>query len=157
MDICERIISSVDWAQLHTLHGDATPFAEALLQLIRSQDGYEAETIWRRGIENSVFAQNGIYDAAEPAVDAVFAALAADRPAHVRASVVELLFHIVNGGSTEEPDLSRRCLERARAGIWLLVREAVRGPDGIRDTVLEIMSILDPVRADALASWGYAP
>ena len=153
MDICEKIISSVDWAQLHTMQGDATQFGEALLQLIRSQDSHEAKTIWRREIENVVFAQNGIYDAAVPTIDVVLAVLVTDRPTHVKCSALELLFCILNGGSAEKPDLFRRCSERATKGIWLLMREAVSGPEWVLDAVLDIMDILDPAQADALRSW----
>lgn len=157
MDLCEKIVSSVDWARLHTMEGDASQVGEALLQLIRSKDGHEAETIWRRGIENVVFAQNGIYDAAEPTIDVMLAALVTDRPTHVRASALELIFLILNGGSEEDPDLSRRCSERATKGIWLLVREAVSGPEWVLEPVLDIIDILDPVQADALRSWVNAP
>jgi hypothetical protein len=135
------------------MQGDATQFGEALLQLIRSQDGHEAETIWRRGIDNVVFAQNGIYDAAVPAIDVMLAALVTDRPTHVKGFALELLFYILNGGSAEEPDLSRRCSERAIKGIWLLMGEAVNGPEWVLDAVLDIMDILDPTQADALRSW----
>ena len=157
MDICEKIISSVDWAQLHTMQGDATQFGEALLQLIRSQDSHEAKTIWEREIENVVFAQNGIYDAAVPTIDIMLAALVTDRPMYIRVFALELLFHILNGGSEDEPDLSRRCSERATKGIWLLIREAVRGPEWATDVVLEIMDDLDPAQADALRSWVNSP
>lgn len=157
MDVAESVIRSVDWARFHTMQGDATQYSVALLQVIRSQDGHEAEAIWRRGIENVVFAQNGIYDAAEPTIDVMLAALVTDRPTHVRVSAIELLFNILNGGSTEDPNLARRCLERAKRGTWLLVREAVSGPEWALDAVLDIMDILDPLQADALRSWIDAP
>jgi hypothetical protein len=152
MDLGEAAIRSVDWARFRTSEGKATQFGDVLVQLLRGRDAAEAEEVWRR-IENVVFSQDMIFSAAEPTIDAMLAALVQDRPVHVKASVIDLLFHLLHGGSDEDPDLSRRCRERALRGTWLLVREAATGPEWVRDPVLEILDLVDHRQAEALRAW----
>ncbi len=152
MDIGEAAIQSVDWACFQISTGEASEFGNTLVGLLRSRDAAESEEIWRH-IENFVFSQDTIFTAAEPTIDAMLAALVQDRPMHVKALIMDLLFLLLNGSSVDDRDLSRRCRERALRGTWLLVHEAVTGPAWIRQAVLEVLDLVDPGQADAVRAW----
>jgi hypothetical protein len=51
---------------------------------------------WR--LENHLVVQGSVFEAAEPSVSVLVAALADERPRHVRVSILDLLFQILNGG-----------------------------------------------------------
>jgi hypothetical protein len=152
----ERAIAAVNWQALEIQGGTADDLPAALLALFRSTTDAEAEQVWWKSFENKVFAQNTIYGAAEETINVLLAALADDRPQHVRGWILELLFFLLNGGSDEDQTLAERCREQARLGLWLLAREA-RVSSGLeQEDALEVIEIIDPQRAalvrDALAS-----
>jgi hypothetical protein len=152
MDFGETAIRSVNWRRFQISTGEATQFGNVLVRLIRSHDAVESKEVWRY-IENFVFSQDLIYSAAEPTIDVMLAVLVEERPMHVKALVLDLLFLLLHGASEEDPDLSRRCRERALRGTWLLVRQVVVGPEWVREPVLEILDLVDPGQADALRVW----
>jgi len=152
MDLGEATIRSLDWAQYRIKTGDASQFGDQLIRLLHSRDATESLEVWRN-IENHVVSQDTIYDAAEPTVDSILAALVEERPDHVKAMIIDLLFLLLNGGSVEDPNLSGRCRARAMRGTWLLVREAANGPEWVRDAVLEVLELVDAGTAAALRAW----
>ena len=86
-----------------------------------------------------------MFDASVFLVSALVAALVDPRPRHVRIAVLDLLFQIVCGEPHEEEiargnhDLTERCREAARQGLWILYRELLTGErDAARD-VLEVI------------------
>lgn len=157
MGFGESAIAAVNWPSLELLGGrTADDLPAALLALFRSTTETEAEQVWSKSFENKVFAQNTISGAAEATINVLLAALADERPQHVRGWILELLFFLLNGGSEEDPTLAERCREQARLGLWLLAREA-RVSSGLeQEDALEVIEIIDPQRAalvrDALAS-----
>lgn len=152
MDIGEAAIRSTEWSRFQISTGEATQFGDKLIRLLGSQNATECKEAWRY-IENFVFSEDDIFSAAEPTIDAMLAALVDDRPGPIKSVVIDLLFLLLHGGSTDDPDLARRCRERALRGTWLLVREAVIGSEGTRRAVLEVLDLVDSAQADALRSW----
>ncbi|SRR6266699_239533 len=152
MDVGEAVIRSFDWSRFQISTGEATRFGDTLIRLLRISNTAEYEETWR-DIENVVFCQDTIFSAAEPTIDAMLAALVDDRPAPIKSVVIDLLFLLLNGGSVEDPDLARRCRERAIRGVWLLVREAVSGSEGVRRAVLEVLDLVDSSQAYAVREW----
>jgi hypothetical protein len=151
MDVGEAVALSVDWSAYELMTGEATQFGDRLVRLLRSCDPAECQEAWRH-IENHVFAQDTIYSAAEPTIDVLLAALVADKPL-IKGMLIDLLFLLLNGSSAADPDLAVRCRHRAQRGVWLLVRLAVTGSEGIREAIGEVLDLVDPVQADALRSW----
>lgn len=145
-------IRSIDWSRYRIITGGADRFGDALEGLLYASSPDQSRVAWT-GIENVVFAQNTIFSAAEPTVDVVLATLVGDPPRHVRTTIIDLLFLILGGASDEDPDLHRRCRERAMRGIWLLVREAAHAEEPTRDAVLEAMELIDPTQAATLRMW----
>jgi len=152
MDVGEAVIRSFDWSRFQISTGEATRFGDTLIRLLRISNTAEYEETWR-DIENVVFCQDTIFSAAEPTIDAMLAALVDDRPAPIKSVVIDLLFLLLNGGSVEDPDLARRCRERAIRGVWLLVREAVSGSEGVSRAVLEVLDLVDSSQAYAVREW----
>jgi hypothetical protein len=151
-DLGEAVIRWVDWSRYRVSTGNARQFGGTLLRLLRAASPDESREVWN-GIENSVFAQDTIFSAAEPAIDVVLAALVADRPRHVKVALVDLLFLVLNGHSDEDPGLHDRCHGRALRGLWLLAREAAGAEEPVRDAVLEAMDLIDPTQTEALRTW----
>lgn len=151
-DLGEAAIRSTDWSRYRLSTGNAEQFGGTLLRLLRSGTPDETAVVWK-SIENFVFAQDTIYSAAEPTVDVVLAALAGDRPGHVKVMLVDLLFLILHGRSSEDVGLHERCQRRAVRGMWLLAREAVTADEDGRDAVLDAMDLIDPVQTEALRRW----
>jgi hypothetical protein len=148
----ERAIADVDWTKLRVLRGTGAEYADTLRAFLRSEDFAAAELTWN-DIENVVFAQNTIYEAAEPTVLVLLAALADNPAAHMRGWIVELLFMLLNGASIEDPDLANRCREQAMRGIWLLAGEAATSEAAARSAVLDVIRLIDPVIERKLVIW----
>jgi len=145
----ERAIAAVNWQALEISGGrTADDLPAALLALFRSTTDAEAEQVWWKSFENKVFAQNTIYGAAEATINVLLAALADERPQHVRGRILELLFFLLNGGSNEDPTLAERCRDQARLGLWLLAQEARVASELDRDRVLDVIECIDLQRAD---------
>jgi hypothetical protein len=150
MDIALGLIDKIDWSGFECQMGSATDVGDGLRRLLGSQDGVAASDAWW-GLENVIFAQDDIFSVAEPTVDVVLAALATNPPAHLKSRLLDLLFHILHGESVDDPLLSERCRARALRGAWLLVAEAASREGGGRETVLEILEMVD---ADMAALFG---
>lgn len=151
-DLGEACIRWVDWSRYRISAGSAAQFGDTLLRLIRSGTPDESREAWK-GIENSVFAQDTIFSAAEPTIDVIMAALAGNRPRHVKITLLDLMFLLLNGDSNEDHDLRERCHSRALRGIWLLAREAVGTEEPIHDAVFEVMDLIDSAQSEALRTW----
>lgn len=142
----ESAVETVNWRGLEVLRGSGEDLRAALLALFRSATSSEAEQLWW-GFENVVFSQDTIYGAAEETVGVLLAALADERPHHVRSWIMELLFFLLKGGSLEDPSLPGRCRERALPGLWLLARQAreTHGPE--RELALRVVESIEPAYA----------
>ncbi|MCP4305638.1 MAG: hypothetical protein GY788_12310 [bacterium] len=156
MKYAESMIRSIDWSNAQVLRGSGSDLANALTQFIGCDEPAKMSDLWW-GLEGVMFAQNTIYGAAEPAVDVLMAALVDDRPQIVKAWIVEVLRFVLTGGSLEDdPELGARCRERARRGTWLLVAMSTELEDADRETVLELLEVLDQgvasVARDGLAA-----
>lgn len=147
MGFGESAIAEVNWHVLEIQGGTADDLPAALLALFRSATEDEAWQAWWR-FENTVFAQNTLYGAAEATIYVLMAALADDRPRLVRDWIIELVRFMLNCGSVDDPTLEERCRDQVRLGLWLLAQEARVTSGLVREPVLEVMEIIDPQRAD---------
>ena len=152
IDISDELARSIDWPSFQVRTGEASDFGNTLIMLLHSRDADHARQIWDQRIDEVVFSQSTIFSAAEPTIDVLLAALAQDKPTHVKATAIELLLFLLTGGSVDDPELSRRCRERALRGTWLLTRQALAGRDWAVD-VIELLEILDPAQASKLRLW----
>jgi hypothetical protein len=155
MGFGESVIEAVDWRNVKVLRGVGDDVPVALMALFRSTTNTEAEQVWW-SFENVVFSQDTIYGAAEETVNVLLAALADNRERLVRSWIIELLFFLLKGGSMEDPSLTGRCRDQARAGLWLLAQEARMTSGRERELVLKVVESIDPCCAefmrDALAT-----
>lgn len=144
-------INSVEWAAYAETGGSASMVGAALADLLVSADKESASAAWVR-IEEHVFSQGTIYSVAEPTVSVMLAALTEEQPSWRRGRIVDLLFYILKGSSEEEPELAALCMDRAREGIWLLVRCALAADGWGRENLLEVLELVDARRAEMIRS-----
>lgn len=149
--IAQRTIEAVDWSSYRVADGSAATVGSALHDLLSSSDVGEASVAWER-IEERVFSQGTIYSAAEPTVSVLLAALTDEQPSWRSGRILDLLFYIVKGSSTTDPALQDRCRDRAREGLWLLVRWALTHEAWARDNALEVIEVIAPERVSVLRS-----
>jgi hypothetical protein len=154
MRLAEQLIGVVNWSSYQLANTDAGELGSLLHRVLESHDGDEAVQLWKDHIENQVFIQNSIFSSAEPTIDVLIASLLDERPEHVRGQVIELMFFLLNAESLEDPDLARRCHERARMGLWVILKET-RFPhnENVQDLLLYILKILDPDRKVQALTW----
>lgn len=148
----EAMIQSVNWSDFRVASGDAVRFGETLAQLLATRDSAETRSAWNK-IENVVFSQDDIFSAAEPTIDVLLAALVDERSRHAKVAIIDLLFLLLHGDSLEDPGLRERCHERALKGLWLLAREASIESATMRDSILDIIELIDPGQAERLRIW----
>jgi hypothetical protein len=151
MKLAEKMIETVDWARYQVMSGGAEHFGQQLSDFIADERDSARPGLWS-AMENSVFAQDDIFSAAEPTISVLLASLIDDQHLNIRTGVLELLFWLVQGASYRDDDLGRRCLSNAATGGWLLAREAVAGPPAIKELCLEILDIAAPECADVVRS-----
>ncbi|MCP3976026.1 MAG: hypothetical protein GY720_16215 [bacterium] len=142
-------ITSVDWSAFVEHHGPATRVGVALRGLLNSTDVESASAAWEL-IEEHVFSQGTIYPVAEPTVSVLLAALTEDQPPWRSGRIVDLLFFIVSGASQSDLTLQVRCRDRAREGLWLLVRCALAADGWGRDNLLEVIGVIAPERIEMI-------
>jgi hypothetical protein len=150
--LSEATIRSVDWSRFRVAAGKATNFGQALSRLIVSSDAAETRSVWN-GIENVVFAQDDIFSAAEATIDVVFAALVDGPSRHAKVALIDLLFLLLHGESPEDPSLRDRCHQRARRGLWLLTREAAAETETLRNSLLDVIELIDADQAEIARAW----
>jgi hypothetical protein len=154
MRLAEQLIGVVNWSSYQLANTDAGELGSLLHRVLESRDYDEADQLWEDHIENEVFVQNTIFSSAEPTIDILLAALIDERPEHVRVQIIQLMFFLLNASSMDDSDLDRRCHERARMGLWLVLKEAkLSNVKFVRDYALEILQILDPERQVQALTW----
>src|SRR6266852_6321084 len=105
MGLAEREVERVEWGRLTELAGSAERVGPALQRLLSARTAEESTgSYWQ--LENHVVAQASILEAAEPTVSVLVAALADERPRHVRIAGLDLLFQILSD-QPHEPELRR--------------------------------------------------
>ncbi len=124
-----------------------------LRAFLECSDPAEMPHLWR-GIEGTAFAQTTVFEVAEPITDVLVASLVDDRPSFVHAWTLEALRFILEGGSHTDPDLPRRCMDRARMGVWALAGCIPTLDEADRSSALHLLRLLDPLAANYLES-GY--
>lgn len=147
--LADAAINSVDWPAYVEHAGPATKVGQALQDLLHSADVEAASNAWE-AIEEHVFSQGTIYSVAEPVVSVMLAALTEDQPPWRSGRIVDLLFFIVTGDSRCDPALQALCRERAREGLWMLMRLALTSDGWSRKNVLEVLWIIAPERFEML-------
>ncbi|WP_159068824.1 hypothetical protein [Nocardiopsis alba] len=147
-----------DWPALHTLTGDASFVPDSMIELVSQASEDDAMNhYW--DIENSVFVQGRLFEAAEATVSLAMAALACDPPSHVKPVLFEVIFQIVSGVAHEDVlergdlDLEGRCKGIVERGAWILEWEALRKSGGQALDILERLGT-DRARIDALRGLG---
>jgi hypothetical protein len=151
LTVADVVIEAVDWSRYRLLNGPAAQFGRQLADFIAEGTLSERRGLWET-MENHVFVQDDIFSAAEPTISVLLASLIDERPQHVRIAVLDLLFHLVQAASYRHDDLGTRCLEKAAAGGWLLVREAMIGPAVLTEACLEVLDIVLPECAQFVRS-----
>ena len=151
--LAERLIASTDWSSLTEANGSAVSVGAALSELLKASTPEAISApYWK--IENHAVAQGALFEVSEVCVSVLVAALAEERPRHVRIAILELLFQVLSGSRAPKEsvpiDIAERCRRAAREGLWGLVREAVSGERNAAWDVLDLLGLQDrlaPFRA----------
>jgi hypothetical protein len=146
--LAEREIERISWGRLKEANGSASEIGPALRRMLDARGPQEASTAYWQ-LENHVVVQGEVFEAAEATVSVLVAAFADERPRHVRIAALELLYQILAGEPNQsqgDQNLLVRCRERAREGLWLLIRELTEGE---HDAALDVLRfLLDEDRLD---------
>ena len=143
--LAEIEISRVDWAAHRQIVGTAERIPAALLDLLNAPTPEAANAAYWK-LDNHVVVQGALFQAAEPVVSVLLAALTETRPAHVRASLLELLFQILAGEAAggeralSNDPLAQACKIRARERLWVLYGELSKGE---REAVMECIELVE--------------
>jgi len=138
-------LNNHDWGSLQAIVGPADYVPAAMEGLLACTHPDDIEQYYWK-IENHVVVQGQLFESATALVSVLLAALVDSPYRHVRITVLDLLFQIVNGGSHQAeverglPNLGDICREEAKKGLWLLYREVLNGES---DAALEILEIID--------------
>lgn len=113
------------------------------------------ERYWQ--IDNHAVVQGGTFEVAEHLLPVLMAALSELRNAPSRASVLELIFQMVAYYPREpdNPDLTQRCRDRAREGLWDLYRIFMEENDNDSEAAAIILEVIE-TDAERLAAFRYA-
>lgn len=136
--IANLLIDSIAWEEYFDASGRAAQIGISLRELIVAKDEKAAELAYWK-LENRIVAQGTVYDVAVPAIRVLVAAFLNDLAMPVRISILELLYQILSGATSEletKRDLVDECRILAAEGLWLIVREFVSGPRGAAGDVL---------------------
>ena len=140
-------LNRYDWSRILEADGPATSIPEVFRQLLAAESPEVAAACYWK-LENHVFVQNSLFEAARYLVPAISAALAApDRPKWVKIQLLEVLFHIVNGEPHKDEvargmtDLGVQCRALAREGLWTLYRIFQEGE--LSRAAKDIIEIID--------------
>lgn len=152
--LAEMEISRVPWNTLRQAGGTAEQVGHALMDLLdASTPELATNAYWR--LENHVVVQGQLYQAAEPVVSVLMAALLEGHPSHVKRGVLELLFQILAGSAHEceielgNSRVGEACRDRAREGLWVLYQECAHGEGDAATDVIELIES-DRTRLDAI-------
>jgi hypothetical protein len=121
------------WGARRELQGAADSVAVSLRDLIRGDPAAASKASWQ--LESSVVVQGSVFDAAEPVVDVLTAALSDDLPDPAMRAVIGLLLKIVSGSPDQSEialgnfHLVTRCRARTRDALWVLVRHFLAGSE----------------------------
>ncbi|WP_433697308.1 hypothetical protein [Nocardiopsis sp. CA-288880] len=143
-----------DWSGFRTMTGDASFVPVCFMELV-SQGSEDDAMDHYRDLENSVFVQGQLFEAAEPTMVLAMAALASDPPPHVRTVVLELIFQIANGVAHGDVigrgdlGLVQRRRDSARRGILVLHRGS------LRKTGEQALDVVDLIEGDRSRPAGF--
>ena len=144
--LAELEIARVEWNSLRELIGPADKIPAALLDLFRASTESAADAAYWR-LENHVVVQGQLFQAAEPVVSVLLAALLDQSPLHIRSRILELLFQILSGHPDESEvaasneGLAERCKSKAREGLWVLYREMREGEQDAARECIELIEL----------------
>jgi hypothetical protein len=153
LSFAQRVFESVEWHEFSVLSGSAEQYAPWLRRFLDAESGEQIQEIWKN-IENSVFAQGGIFSATEPTVRVLLASLLDERSEIAVLFTLDLLFHLTQPAAAGSDELARRCLAEIEAGSWLLVGKAIQGSEGVRSACLEILELSSPGLARLVGTAG---
>jgi hypothetical protein len=146
-------LQRTDWSAVREAAGSAEAIPDAIRSLLTAPGPEDVGApYWE--LENHVVLQGQLFEAAAVLVPVLLAALADERPRHVRIALLDLLFQIVSGEPHVEEiergniDLTEMCRARAREGLWVLYREFLVGE---RDAARDVIELVETDSARVMA------
>lgn len=130
MNVASHLLENTDWGLYVGLSENGGAVKSALAALLSSSSPEMTKAAYWR-LENQVVAQGEVFSVAVPTTAVLVAALSDPLPRHVVIAVLDLLYQVLSGYSTEgtpsSDDFVAECREAARGGLYSILREAVRG------------------------------
>lgn len=132
------MIRAVEWSNPELRDGPATNFNGTLLRFLSDDRPSQRDRLWFT-MEESVFSQGYVFNAAEPTIAVLLASLLDDLADPVRIAVLDLLFLLTQGAYARHDQVGLACMERIKEGAWLLSGIAISGPEWATNACLEIL------------------
>jgi hypothetical protein len=165
ISLVEFELARVDWSKLREIRSSfgerivSADYVPSIMKaLLNAKSLEEAEELeWK--IDNHIFVQRGLFEAAEYLVPVLIASLLEVPQGFIKNTILELLTEIVTGvpdqsevalGNTA---LADRCRAKAREGLWILYKLFVDGDETQRILVFDVLEIIetDSSRLDAFS------
>lgn len=155
ISLAELELARVDWSKLREIRSalkekivsaDYIPFV--MKGILNAKSLAEAEELYWE-IENSIFVQGQLFEAAEYLVPILIASLLEVQEDFIKTTILELLFQIVAGIPHEveitlgNSQLGERCRAKAREGLWILYKLLVNGDSKDSTMAFEILEKIE--------------
>ena len=142
---------SIEWSAFRSLEGSSEKLGDGLLALLNATEPETAEAAYWE-LENHVVAQGTVCEAAIPATSVLIAGLHGEMSTASTIKVLDLLYQILSGHSDEtrsdvDADIVSICEQRAREGLWGLIRGYLdEDHRHVRDAYGDVLELIDPDR-----------
>lgn len=159
VSLVEIELARVDWGKLREIRSSfgenivSADYVPSVIKTLLNAINLEEAEKLESSIENHVFVQRGLFEAAEYLVPVLVASLLEVSQGFVINTILALLFEIVSGHPDQsEIDLGNsgiadRCREKAREGLWLLYKLFVSGDSTQKGFVFDILEVIETDRA----------
>ncbi|HEY8561602.1 MAG TPA: hypothetical protein VIL74_14595 [Pyrinomonadaceae bacterium] len=163
VSLAEIELARIDWSKLREIRssfGERIVSADYVPSVVRAllnaKTPEEAEELeWK--IENHIFVQRCLFEAAEHLVPVLIALLPEVPQGFIKNTILALLFEIVSGYPDQSEialgndALADRCRVKAREGLWTLYQLFIDGDEVQRSFVFDVLEAIetDPSRLEA--------
>ena len=155
ISLAEFELVRIEWSSLREIRSAlkeaivSTDYVSLVMKdLLNAKSPEEAEKLYWK-IENNVFVQGQLFEAAEYLVPVLMASLMEVREDFIKTNIFELLFQIVAGEPHQyeialgNSNLAEKCRAKAREGLWILYKELINGDNTSSEMAFEILQRIE--------------
>lgn len=155
ISLAELELARVDWSKLREIRcsfGERFVSADyipsVMKGILNAKTSEEVEKLYWK-IENNVFVQGQLFEAAEYLIPVLIASLMEVKEEFIKIWILELIFQIVAGVPDQSEialgnsGLGERCRAKAREGLWILYETLVNENSNNSELAFEILQRIE--------------